>query len=333
MKLHSSENLLAVTYRRFWPATFLVALIGIVSSPVPLWAEWFVNVCPGGQKYAGLPARQGPFETQSKAQSFADEENRTNGGCFTVSGSDGAASSSTGSDASSGLSPLNQSAYSLGEALGNQIRADDAAAKAKADELERERVEKERQEAEERRLKYEASKTELLNNLKDSASDSGEGLREVGSSGDNSGLREVGSGESFMQGPAPKRSKVKHVAHYKYLATPTPAPARKPAPKPKPDPTPQEEVAGVQHADMLKDGVQLTGKPENELKDQIWVENTNENPVDVHVWMAGESKNSAHSLRNNIHLEPGESVQVGWAANTTNEDPWNYQLGMNVTQK
>jgi hypothetical protein len=136
-----------------------------------------------------------------------------------------------------------------------------------------------------------------------------------------------------MQAPAAKTPKVKHGVVYKYSKKPKPRPAPRPAPKAQPEPAPKEEVAAVQHADLRKEGVQLTGKSEGPLKDRIWAQNTSRDPVDIHVWMAGESKNSAHSLRNNLHLEPGESVEVGWAANTTNQDPWNYQLGMNVTKK
>ena len=315
--------------KKLLPVALVTTIIGIASSLVPLWADW-VATCD----YRGVPQLGDRIVTEH----FASKEdceaktglNYQQGRCHCA---EGGSTTDDSSSAPSGLSPLNQSAYSLGEALGNQIRADDAAAKAKADEIERQRVEKEKYEEEQRRLKYEASKKDLLNNLRDSSLDSGGGLREVGSSWDSSGLRQVGGDEGFMQAPAGKRPKVKHGANYKHPATPTPRDATAPAPKPEPHPKAQEEVAGVQHADMLKDGVQLTGKPEGPLKDQIWVENTSEDPVKIHVWMAGESKNSAHSLRNNIELEPGESVMVGWAANTTNEEPWNYQLGMNVTKK
>jgi hypothetical protein len=234
MQLLSSGNLPSGTFRRLSTATFLITLIGIIPSPAPLWADW-VGTCD----YRGVPQLGNQIVTEHFATK-EDCEAKINQGyqegrcncAESGSGTGGSSSAPGGTDMNSAM----QSAYSLGEALGNQIRADDAAAKEKADELERQRLERERQAAEERRLKYEASKTELLNNLRDSTSDSGGGLREVGSSGDGTGLRDVGSGEGFMQAPPKKTPKVKHGVVYKYHLAKV-KPAAKPAPKPKPEPT------------------------------------------------------------------------------------------------
>lgn len=319
----------AAPHRRSLPTAFLILLIGSVSGP--LWADWYVDVCPGGQKYA-CPCPQGPFATWAEAQKFADAENGRNGGCFTVSGSDDA--SSTSSDNSGGLSSLNQTAYKLGEAIGDQIRADDAAAKEKADEAERLRIQKELEEVEQRRLKYEASRADLLGHLRGTTSGSGDGLREVGSSGDGSGLRDVGSGEGFMQGPPPKKPKAHHLHNYKYhLAAPTPTVQYTPTPKEKDTPTPNGgDDQEVQHADVNKDGVHLTGKADGKFRDLLSAENTNDYDVEITVWTTDEI-HCAHGLRSPITLKAGTSVELGWVEDTTREEPWSYQARMNVDKK
>jgi hypothetical protein len=99
----------------------------------------------------------------------------------------------TGTDSASQLG--GQIGAMLGNAIVDMFKEDELAAeRARALQIQRqqEEAERQRQEAIRRRQKYEADKTEVLNNLRDSAPDAGGGLRDIDtSSSANQGMRDV----------------------------------------------------------------------------------------------------------------------------------------------
>jgi hypothetical protein len=316
--------------KRPFHAILLFALVFLQAHS--LWAKWWVDVCPGGQKYVGA-AQQGPFDTQAEAQNFANQEDTGGGGCFTVTGSDDSSSSPSLGDGD----PTHWGA-DLGSEMGTKILAPIVTGillGPSDEEIRQQQLQEQREAAERARRKAIQDKIDkekhdaLMKQLKRVDDDSEDNLPTHKSIDDS-------SDSDFMQAQANKRSKVQYVDNYK-----DPLPTHKdidmdpaaetPSPKQKPTPTPHPKNSGVHHANLQVDGVVLTGKPNGPQKDQLWAENTNNYPVEIYITIT-DVGNGAHSVRSNVTLQPGENQNVGWAGNPTNDQPWDYQTNMSVSK-
>lgn len=78
------------------------------------------------------------------------------------------------------------------------------------------------------------------------------------------------------------------------------------------------------------DGVTLMKRPVDEHKDKIWIQNNNDYPVDVDVYMS-IGTNCNHSFADHT-LKPGQSVCAGWVEQNKPEDEWSYTVGLNVSK-
>jgi hypothetical protein len=85
-------------------------------------------------------------------------------------------------------SALMKESYSLGEAVGKSVRAEDAAARKKADKLAKEQAQQKKKEDEKRRRQLEESKKELLGGLKNVSTNDGH-LQDESPSSDDLGLK------------------------------------------------------------------------------------------------------------------------------------------------
>jgi hypothetical protein len=304
-----------------------------------LMAAWWVNVCPGGQKYVGS-AQQGPFNTREEAQNFANSEDTGGGGCFTVTGSDDSSSSS-----SSGSGDPTHWGADLGSEMGTKILAPIVTGILQGpsdEEIRQQQLEEQREEAERARQKAERERQKALEEKIEQEKHDAlmKQMKSVddGSGGDLPTHKSIddSSDSDFMQAPAKKRSKVQYVDNYKdplptHKSIDDDQPAETPAPKQKATPTPHPKNSGVHHANLQVDGVTLTGEPDSPIKDQLWAENSNDYAVEIYVTV-NDIENGSHSVRSNVTLQPGQRVNVGWAGNLTNDQPWDYQTSMSVSK-
>jgi hypothetical protein len=159
------------------------------------WADCTVNVI--GPHAIAVGESSQTFATEAEAEEAVRNTNIASSEfsitCSNNSSSPAASVPDSGGDAGTAIGA--QMGTMLGNAIVDLFKEDDQAAaqeQAHWAELQREEAERKRLEEEKRREKYEADKTDLLNNLRDS-DDSG---KAASSSGDSMGLRDVGDDSS-----------------------------------------------------------------------------------------------------------------------------------------